>query len=51
MHKKTIRWSYIYRGESGSVRVTGLALTSMTGKFEMEEQNEKNCDFNGNERI
>ena len=46
MHKKTIRWSYIYRGESGSVRVTRLELTRTTGQFEMEEQDEKNCVFN-----
>jgi hypothetical protein len=51
MHMKTIRWSYIYRGESGSVRVTRLELTRTTGQFEVEEQDEKNCAFNGNERI
>ena len=51
MHKKTIRLSYIYRGESGFVRVTRLELTRTTGQFEMEPQDENNCAFKGNERI
>jgi len=38
-------------GESRSVRVTSLELTRTTGKFEMKEQNEKNCVLNENERI
>jgi len=51
MHNKTVRWSYIYTGESCSVRVTRLELTRTTGQFEMKEQDQKKCAFNENERI